>query len=64
MQDVLEPNTRILWPEVHDEYGKNSGSKEILVNKVALNWDGEFIVAVTNTNLVCTWRRVEKVGDM
>ena len=64
VQDALEPNTRILWPEVHDDYSRNSGSNEILVNKVALNWNGEFIVAVTNTNLVCIWRRVEKVGDM
>ena len=64
VQDVVEPNTQILWPEVQDDYSRNPGSNEILVNKVALNWNGEFIVAVTSTNLVCIWRRVEKVGDI
>ena len=64
VQGVLEPNICILWPEVEDDYSKNPGSNEILVNKVATNWNSEFIVAVTSTNLVCIWRRMEEAGDM
>ena len=61
---VLEPNTRILWPEIQDDYNRNPGSNEIFVNKVATNWNSEFIVAVTSSNIVCIWRRMEEAGDM
>ena len=59
VQGILEPNTRIPWPEVQDDYSRNPESKEILVNKVATSWDSEFIVAVTSSNMVCIWRRLE-----
>ena len=61
---IMEPNTRILWPDVQDDHSKNPGKCDnIMVNKVAITWDSKFIVEVTSTNLVCVWRK-EDIGAM
>ena len=61
---IMEPNIRILWPDVQDDHSKNPGKCDnIMVNKVAITWDSKFIVGVTSTNLVCVWRK-EDIGAM
>ena len=59
----MDPNTRLLWPEVHDDYLEKNGkllqNDEIIIDKVAVSHDIKYIVAVTNTNLVCIWYKTE-----
>ena len=60
----VDPSTRLLWPEVHDDYldknGKLQQNDEIIIDKVAVSHDNKYIVAVTSTNMVCIWYKTEK----
>lgn len=52
------------WPVVRDpELVKHKkllfNDIDIVVNKVALNYDASYMVAVTTTNTVCIWEREE-----
>ena len=62
-RSVLDPNTKLLWPEVHDDNLEKNGkllqNDEIIIDKVAVSHDNKYIVAVTNTNLVCIWYKTE-----
>ena len=60
----MDPNTRLLWPEVHDDYLEKNGklleNDEIIIDKVAVSHDNKYIVAVTSTNLVCIWYKTDR----
>lgn len=48
----------IPWPEVNDVHNQwMVEQKEVVVNKVIVNYNGTYIVAVTSTNLVCLWHK-------
>ena len=50
----------IPWPKVNDpaeESLRKVQLQEILINKVIVDHKGSYIVAVTNTNLVCVWKK-------
>ncbi|XP_034255624.1 leucine-rich repeat and WD repeat-containing protein 1-like [Thrips palmi] len=55
---VQQESAVIPWPivnDVHDQWMVEQ--KEVVVNKVVVNYNGTYIVAVTNTNLVCIWKK-------
>ncbi len=61
-KNVVEPSTRLIWPELQDDHLENSRKvpidrHNIIVDKVATSHDGNHIVAVTNNNMVCIWKR-------
>ncbi|KAJ9589710.1 hypothetical protein L9F63_017082 [Diploptera punctata] len=58
----VEPSMLLQWPEVRDKYldhkrKLNLGVYDIVIDKVAVNWNGKYLVAVTNNNMVCIWQR-------
>lgn len=53
-----EQSAVIPWPEVNDVHDQwMVEQKEVVINKVVVNHNGKYIVAVTNTNLVCIWKK-------
>ncbi|PSN47611.1 Leucine-rich repeat and WD repeat-containing protein 1 [Blattella germanica] len=63
-QEANEGNpTKVLqWPELLDTKVDHKrklqlGVYDIVVDKVSVSWDGKFLVAATNNNMVCIWRR-------
>lgn len=53
-----EQSAVIPWPEVDDKSSQWMVKlNEVVINKVVVNYDGSYIVAVTNTNLVCIWKK-------
>ena len=59
---VVDPSTLLLWPEVQDDNLEENvnllQNDEIIIDKVATSHDSRYIVAVTNINLVCIWRKI------
>lgn len=58
----IEPSAIIPWPHLTDHYNDkkrklNLNVYDIVIDKVVVHSSGEFIVAVTNNNLVCIWRK-------
>ncbi|CAH1395866.1 unnamed protein product [Nezara viridula] len=58
----IEPSAIIPWPYLTDHYNDkkrklNLNVYDIVIDKVVVHSSGEFIVAVTNNNLVCIWRK-------
>ncbi|RZF39074.1 hypothetical protein LSTR_LSTR006611 [Laodelphax striatellus] len=59
---AVEPSAIFPWPILSDSSTEkkrklNLDVYDIVVDKVTINYDGTCIVAVTNNNLVCIWRR-------
>lgn len=53
-----EQSAVIPWPTVQDTYDSRMVRQpEIVINKVVVNHDGSYIIAVTSTNLVCIWKK-------
>lgn len=60
---LVDPVNIIPWPIVTDHYSDKKRKLslnvyEIVVDKVAVSNLGEYIVAVTNNNMVCIWKRL------
>ncbi len=61
-KDLVEPTTRLAWPELQDDHLENSRKvpldrHDIIIDKVAASHDNAHIVAVTSNNMVCIWKR-------
>jgi len=61
---VIEPTTRLMWPELQDDHLENSRKvpldrHDIIIDKVTPSHDSNHIVAVTSNNMVCIWKRTE-----
>ncbi|XP_039296049.1 leucine-rich repeat and WD repeat-containing protein 1 [Nilaparvata lugens] len=59
---AVEPSAIFPWPILSDSSTEkkrklNLDVYDIVVDKVTINYDGTCIVAVTNNNLVCIWKR-------
>ena len=54
-QNIL-PIGRLAWPDL----GKHSAKGQTMLDKVAFSPCGQYIVVVTNTNIVAIWRREKK----
>lgn len=53
-----EQSAVIPWPTVQDTFDHRMvRQQEIVINKVVVNYDGSYIIAVTSTNLVCIWKK-------
>ncbi|KAK3928654.1 Leucine-rich repeat and WD repeat-containing protein 1, partial [Frankliniella fusca] len=53
-----EQSAVIPWPDVDDKSSQWMVKlNEVVINKVVVNHNGSYIVAVTNTNLVCIWKK-------
>jgi len=65
IQKTIEPTTRLMWPELHDDHLENSRKvpldrHDIIIDKVTPSYDSNHIVAVTSNNMVCIWRRTDE----
>lgn len=65
IKKVVEPSTRLMWPELQDDHLENSRKvpldrHDIIIDKVACSHDNQHVVAVTSNNMVCIWRRTEE----
>ncbi|KAJ1519537.1 hypothetical protein ONE63_004817 [Megalurothrips usitatus] len=52
-----EQSAVIPWPVVEEIGHGVVPKKEIVINKVVVDYKGNYIVAVTHTNLVCVWKK-------
>lgn len=60
---VAEPTAILPWPSLIDSNTEkkrklNLDVYDIVVDKVAIDSSGKYIVAVTNNNMVCIWERI------
>uniref|UniRef100_A0A1B6KS80 Leucine-rich repeat and WD repeat-containing protein 1 WD domain-containing protein n=1 Tax=Graphocephala atropunctata TaxID=36148 RepID=A0A1B6KS80_9HEMI len=60
---AVQPSTLLPWPELTDRYTEKKRklsveTYDIVIDKVTLSSDREYIVAVTNNNMVCIWKQV------
>ncbi|XP_014286444.1 leucine-rich repeat and WD repeat-containing protein 1 isoform X2 [Halyomorpha halys] len=58
----IDPSAIIPWPNLTDHYNDkkrklNLNVYDIVIDKVVVHSSSEFIVAVTNNNLVCIWKK-------
>ena len=59
----VTPTTRLMWPELQDDHLENSRKvpldrHDIIIDKLAVSHDSNFVVAVTSNNMVCIWKNV------
>ncbi|KAG8273132.1 hypothetical protein J6590_027469 [Homalodisca vitripennis] len=59
---AVHASTLLPWPEITDRYTEKKRklsvtTYDIVIDKVALSSDRDYIVAVTNNNMVCIWER-------
>jgi len=64
IKKVVEPTTRLMWPELQDDHLENSRKvpldrHDIIIDKVTVSADSNHIVAVTSNNMVCIWKRTD-----
>ncbi|XP_026273112.1 leucine-rich repeat and WD repeat-containing protein 1-like isoform X1 [Frankliniella occidentalis] len=53
-----EQSAVIPWPDVDDKSSQWMVElNEVVINKVVVSYNGSYIVAVTNTNLICVWKK-------
>jgi len=55
---MIAPLGILPWPDLEDESG-NVANSELMMDKVAFAPNGQFVVAVTNNNLVAIWKRIQ-----
>lgn len=65
IKKIIEPSTRLMWPELQDDHLENSRKvpldrHDIIIDKVTTSSDSNYIVAVTSNNMVCIWRRTDE----
>jgi len=65
IKSVVEPVTRLMWPELQDDHLENSRKvpldrHDIIIDKVTPSFDNNHIVAVTSNNMVCIWRKTDE----
>ena len=61
----VQPTAILDWPDVTDlNLDRNRklrlGVYDIVVDSVAVGCTGRYLVAVTNNNMVCIWKRMEQ----
>lgn len=71
---LVKANIRLLWPDLQDEHLENSKEQpekyryDIVVDKVIISEDSQYLVAVTSNNMICIWKRQynqeEKVSNL
>eukprot|EP00088_Acartia_fossae_P042856 TRINITY_DN4510_c0_g1_i13.p1 TRINITY_DN4510_c0_g1~~TRINITY_DN4510_c0_g1_i13.p1 ORF type:complete len:434 (+),score=129.81 TRINITY_DN4510_c0_g1_i13:47-1348(+) len=64
IKKIVEPTTRLMWPELQDDHLENSRKvpldrHDIIIDKVTVSADSNHIVAVTSNNMVCIWKRTD-----
>jgi len=65
---LVKANVRLLWPDLQDEHLENSVEYpektryDIVIDKVVISDDGQYLVAVTSNNMICIWKRQEDQG--
>lgn len=62
---MIKPTTIFEWPNLHDQYSSrkrklNLDVYDIVINKTILSYNSKYLVAVTNNNMVCIWKRKSK----
>lgn len=60
---MVDPTVILEWPNLNDQYSSrkrklNLDVYDIVINKTILNRNGSHLVAVTNNNMVCIWKRI------
>lgn len=65
IKKIVEPTTRLMWPELQDDHLENSRKvpldrHDIIIDKVTVSADSNNIVAVTSNNMVCIWKRTDE----
>lgn len=65
IKSLVEPVTRLMWPELQDDHLENSRKvpldrHDIIIDKVTPSFDNNHIVAVTSNNMVCIWRKTDE----
>jgi len=65
IKKMVEPTTRLMWPELQDDHLENSRKvpldrHDIIIDKVTVSADSNHIVAVTSNNMVCIWKRTDE----
>lgn len=60
----IRPSEILEWPVIIDSnMDRNKkltiGNYDIVIDKVAMNYEGNYLVAVTSNNLVCIWKKME-----
>lgn len=60
----LDPSMIVQWPNLLDHYNDKKrklrlDTYDIVVDRVTIHTSGHYIVAVTNNNLVCLWKRID-----
>ena len=63
----ITPTTRLMWPELQDDHLENSRKvpldrHDIIIDKLAVSHDRNFVVAVTSNNMVCIWKNVTETS--
>jgi len=61
-KELFPPAIILEWPNIHDQYSSkkrklNLDVYDIVINKTILSHNGAHMVAVTNNNMVCIWKR-------
>ncbi|KAK6639215.1 hypothetical protein RUM43_007485 [Polyplax serrata] len=65
VQSMIKPTTIFEWPNLEDAYASrkrklNLNVYDIVINKTILSYNSEYLVAVTNKNMVCIWKKKTK----
>jgi len=65
IKSIVDPVTRLMWPELQDDHLENSRKvpldrHDIIIDKVTPSHDNNHIVAVTSNNMVCIWRKTDE----
>ena len=67
---IIEANVILMWPDLQGDHLTNNAETpqdercNIIVDKVVVSHDSEYIVAVTSNNMVCTWKRIENMYNI
>jgi hypothetical protein len=61
----VQPLAILDWPDITDlNLDRNRKLRldvyDIVVDSVAISCNGRYLVAVTNNNMVCIWKRIEQ----
>lgn len=63
--EMMEPTIIFEWPNLNDQYSSRKRKLDldvydIVINKTILSHNSRHMVAVTNNNMVCIWKRKNK----
>ena len=57
---IVQPTTRLMWPQLQDDHLENKRKIPLDKHEIIISANTNHIVAVTNNNMVCVWRRLEQ----